>query len=175
MLAWLLRHRSNLPTSAGSNSSNSRRHTGDSLRLRADAPVDASRTERTRSKFSFSSASLLGTNVPTSLLHAQVVTDRAQDKFLLAPLLPHKCGVPPGYGTPHLCGSEELCRAPLRTKWSGRMEWNPVRCLAFLRESSSNWSTCRRFPRTRCSLSGRQYAALCSSNFSIFGRSLKDF
>jgi len=35
----------------------------------------------------------------------------AQDKFLLAPLLPHKCGVPPGYGTPHLCGSEELCRA----------------------------------------------------------------
>ncbi len=36
----------------------------------------------------------------------------AQDKFLLAPLLPHKCGVPPCYGTPHLCGSEELCRAP---------------------------------------------------------------
>src|SRR6185503_18567079 len=35
-----------------------------------------------------------------------------QDKFLLAPLLPHKCGVPPGYGTPNLCGSEELCRAP---------------------------------------------------------------
>jgi hypothetical protein len=27
-------------------------------------------------------------------------------------LLPHKCGVPPGYGTPHLCGSEELYRAP---------------------------------------------------------------
>ena len=36
----------------------------------------------------------------------------AQDKSLLAPLLPHKCGLPPGYGTPHLCGSEELCRAP---------------------------------------------------------------
>jgi hypothetical protein len=35
----------------------------------------------------------------------------AQDNFLLAPLLPHKCGVPTGYGTPHLCGSEELCRA----------------------------------------------------------------
>ena len=27
-------------------------------------------------------------------------------------VLPHKCGVPPGYGTPHLCRSEELCRAP---------------------------------------------------------------
>jgi hypothetical protein len=39
---------------------------------------------------------------------------RAQDKFLLAPLLPHKCGVPPGYGTPHLYGSEELCRALAR-------------------------------------------------------------
>ena len=36
----------------------------------------------------------------------------AQDKFLLAPVVPHKCGVPPGYGTPHLCGSEEFCRAP---------------------------------------------------------------
>jgi len=35
-----------------------------------------------------------------------------QDKFLLAPPLPHQCGVPPGDGTPHLCGSEELCRAP---------------------------------------------------------------
>jgi hypothetical protein len=35
----------------------------------------------------------------------------AQDKILLAPLLPHKCGVPLGYGTPHLYGSEELCRA----------------------------------------------------------------
>jgi hypothetical protein len=23
-------------------------------------------------------------------------------------VLPHKCGVPPGYGTPHLCGSEEV-------------------------------------------------------------------
>jgi hypothetical protein len=31
-------------------------------------------------------------------------------------LLPHKCGVPPGYGTPHLCGSEEVCRAP-NPKW----------------------------------------------------------
>jgi hypothetical protein len=39
--------------------------------------------------------------------------DRAQDKFLLAPLLPHKCGVPRGDGTPHLCGSEELGRAPI--------------------------------------------------------------
>ena len=37
----------------------------------------------------------------------------ALDKSLLAPLLPHKCGVPPGYGTPHLCGSEVLCRAPV--------------------------------------------------------------
>jgi hypothetical protein len=37
---------------------------------------------------------------------------RAQDKFLLVPLLPHKCGVPLGDGTPHLCGSEELRRAP---------------------------------------------------------------
>jgi hypothetical protein len=36
----------------------------------------------------------------------------ARDNFLLAPLLPHKCGFPPGYGTPHLCGSEELWRAP---------------------------------------------------------------
>src|SRR2546426_8545444 len=27
------------------------------------------------------------------------------------PLLPHKYGVPLGYGTPHLCGSEEVCRA----------------------------------------------------------------
>jgi hypothetical protein len=27
-------------------------------------------------------------------------------------LLPHKCGAPSGYGTPHLCGSEEWCRAP---------------------------------------------------------------
>jgi hypothetical protein len=42
-----------------------------------------------------------------------VVAQWAQDKFVLVPLLPHKCGVPPGYGTPHLCGSEELYRAPL--------------------------------------------------------------
>jgi hypothetical protein len=26
--------------------------------------------------------------------------------------LPHKCGVPVLFGTPHLCGSEEFCRAP---------------------------------------------------------------
>ena len=36
---------------------------------------------------------------------------RAQDKFLREPGLPHKCSVPPRSGTPHLCGSEELCRA----------------------------------------------------------------
>src|SRR6266481_674097 len=45
-------------------------------------------------------------------IRAKGTRSRAQDKFLLAPLLPHKCGVPPGYGTSHLCGSEELCRAP---------------------------------------------------------------
>src|SRR5439155_26756170 len=32
--------------------------------------------------------------------------------FFWHPVLPHKCGVPPDYGTPHLCGSEEFCRAP---------------------------------------------------------------
>jgi hypothetical protein len=26
--------------------------------------------------------------------------------------MPHKCGVPVLFGTPHLCGSEEFCRAP---------------------------------------------------------------
>ena len=62
-----------------------------------------------------------------------------------------------------------------RTKWSGGRESNPVRCFAFLRESGSNASTYWRFPRTRCSRSGRQYAGLCSSNFSILGRPLKDF
>jgi hypothetical protein len=30
----------------------------------------------------------------------------------LSPKLPHKCGVPAGSGTPHLCGSEELRHAP---------------------------------------------------------------
>src|SRR5947208_13088990 len=34
--------------------------------------------------------------------------------FFWYPVLPHKCGVPPGYGTPHLCGSEGFCRAPQR-------------------------------------------------------------
>jgi hypothetical protein len=34
--------------------------------------------------------------------------------FFWHPVLPHKCGVPPGYGTPHLCGSEELVRSILR-------------------------------------------------------------
>ena len=43
---------------------------------------------------------------------ARLLRHWAQDKSLLALLLPHKCGVPPGYGTPHLCGSEEFCRAP---------------------------------------------------------------
>ena len=33
--------------------------------------------------------------------------------FFWHPVLPHKCGVPLGYGTPHLCGSEEFCRAPV--------------------------------------------------------------
>jgi hypothetical protein len=37
------------------------------------------------------------------------------------PVLPHECGVPLGYGTPHLCGSEEFCRAP----WT-RMNLKPV-------------------------------------------------
>ena len=32
--------------------------------------------------------------------------------FFWHPVLPHKCGVPLGYGTRHLCGSEEFCRSP---------------------------------------------------------------
>ncbi len=31
--------------------------------------------------------------------------------FFGRPRLPHKCGVPVGVGTPHLCGSEEICLA----------------------------------------------------------------
>src|SRR5260221_2839490 len=37
-----------------------------------------------------------------------------ETKFFSNRVLPHKCGVPPTPGTPHLCGSEEFCRAPKR-------------------------------------------------------------
>src|SRR5439155_1984408 len=40
--------------------------------------------------------------------------------FFWHPVLPHKCGVPPDYGTPHLCGSEEFCRAPY--VWAGPIQ-----------------------------------------------------
>jgi hypothetical protein len=33
--------------------------------------------------------------------------------FFWCRVLPHECGVPPGLGTPHLCGSEEFCHAPI--------------------------------------------------------------
>jgi hypothetical protein len=36
---------------------------------------------------------------------------RCRTDFFERPVLPHKCGVPPGPGTPHLCGSEEFCLA----------------------------------------------------------------
>ena len=44
--------------------------------------------------------------------------------FFWHPVLPHKCGVPPGYGTPHLCGSEEFfvrpsCHNPARPEPDG--------------------------------------------------------
>jgi hypothetical protein len=32
--------------------------------------------------------------------------------FFWCRVLPHKCGVPSGLGTPHLCGSEEFGRKP---------------------------------------------------------------
>src|SRR5436190_18401105 len=38
------------------------------------------------------------------------VSGRRTD-FFGRPRLPHKCGVPVGVGTPHLCGSEEICLA----------------------------------------------------------------
>src|SRR5438105_13512108 len=45
--------------------------------------------------------------------------------FFWHPVLPHKCGVPLGYGTPHLCGSEEFCRAPVALSVEGRIQdWN---------------------------------------------------
>jgi hypothetical protein len=43
----------------------------------------------------------IGPEEPIAMAKYKVVAQWAQDKFLLAPLLPHKCG------------SEELCRAPL--------------------------------------------------------------
>jgi hypothetical protein len=33
--------------------------------------------------------------------------------FFLGPRLPHKCGVPVGFGRLHLCGSHEFYRAPV--------------------------------------------------------------
>jgi hypothetical protein len=36
---------------------------------------------------------------------------RRTTDFFQSPRLPHKCGVPVDFGTPHLCGSEGFCRA----------------------------------------------------------------
>jgi len=50
--------------------------------------------------------------------------------FFQGPRLPHKCGVPVGFGTPHSCGSEEFCRAPTRLTF--RRLAKPVRTAASL-------------------------------------------
>src|SRR5258706_15003784 len=42
----------------------------------------------------------------------KIVAGCRTDFFLSAPL-PHKCAVPASFGTPHLCGSDEFCRASI--------------------------------------------------------------
>jgi ribulose-phosphate 3-epimerase len=43
--------------------------------------------------------------------------------------LAHECGVPGGFGTPHLCGSEEFCRAPTFPLSAG-LKLTPAACRA---------------------------------------------
>jgi hypothetical protein len=64
--------------------------------------------------WSLSSAGIIQVKPPKfQWNYAQYTALARQDRFLLAPILPHKCGVPLGHGTPHLCGSEEFFVRPL--------------------------------------------------------------
>jgi hypothetical protein len=47
------------------------------------------------------------------------MTGRTTD-FFWRPVLPHKCGVPVDFGTPHLCGREDFCRAHPMTQLSDK-------------------------------------------------------
>src|SRR5258706_13262686 len=74
------------------------------------------------------------------------VSTGCETKFLSNRVLPHKCGVPPTPGTPHLCGSEELscarfhlpfrlelCRAGvgfINEDWFGLLAAHPGHCLS---------------------------------------------
>src|SRR6266536_5524752 len=63
--------------------------------------------------------------------------------FFWHPVLPHKCGVPLGYGTPHLCGSEEFCRAPLTG--SSDRSLLPLIALSVKRQFQANGQPSTRF------------------------------